>query len=66
METGTGEDRKRGDGGNDNSHCGDGNNDAGDGVIIGFINGIGRGEEEEESLGASGSIGAEWSGAETD
>ena len=69
METGAGAERKRGYGGrrDDNSHCRDGDNDAGDGVIIGFRNGIGGGgEEEEESLGASGSSGAEWIGAEAE
>ena len=65
METGAGAERKRGGGGrrDGNSHCRDGDNDAGD-VVIGFRNGIGG--EEEESLGASGSSGAEWSGAEAE
>ena len=68
LETGAGAERKRGDGGrrdDDNSHCRDRDNDAGNGGIIEFRHGIGGGkEEEEESLGASGSSGAEWSGAE--
>ena len=66
METGAGAERKRGGGGrrDGNSHCRDGDKDAGDGVI-GFRNGSGGGEEEE-SLGASGSSGAEWSGAEAE
>ena len=61
LEAGAGEEQTRGgDGRKDsNSNCRDGNNDAGDGVI-GFKKGIG----EEESLGASGSSGAEWRGAE--
>ena len=62
LETGAGAERKCGGGGrrDGNIHCRDGDNDAGNGVI-GFRNGIG---EEEESLGASGSSGEEWSGAE--
>ena len=54
LETGAGAERNRGGGGrrDGNSHCRDGNNtETGSG-------------EEEESLGASGSSGAEWSGAE--
>ena len=71
VETGAGAERKRGDGGrrDDNSHGRDGDNDAGDGNggIIGFRHTIGGGKEEkEESLGASGSSGAEWSGAEAE
>ena len=68
LETGAGAEQKRGDRGrrDNNSHCRDGDNDAGDEAIIGFRNGIGGGEEEEESLGASGSSGAEWSGAEAE
>ena len=64
LENGAGAERKRGGGGqrDGNSHCRDGNNDAGD-VVIGFRNGIGGEEEEEESLGASGSSGEERSGA---
>ena len=45
LENGAGAERKRGGGGrrNNNSPCRDGDNDAGDGVIIGFRNGIGGG-----------------------
>ena len=66
LETGAGEERKRGGGGrrDGNSHCRYGDNDAGDGVI-GFRNGIGGGGGAE-SLGASGSSRAEWSGAEAE
>ena len=44
LEAGAGEEQKRGGGGRreSSSHCRDGNNDAGDGVI-GFRNGIGGG-----------------------
>ena len=62
LEADAGEEQKRGGGGRKdrNRNGRDDNSDAGDGVI-GFGKGIGG---EEESPGASGSSGAEWSGAE--
>ena len=63
LETGAGAERKRGDGGrrDDNSHCKDGNNDASDGVIIGFRKGIGEGEG---GGGVTGSQWLQWGGVE--
>ena len=61
LEAGAGEEQKRGGGGRKdrNRNGRDDNSDAGGGVI-----GSRKGSGEEESLGASGSSGAEWSGAE--
>ena len=65
LETGAGAERKRGGGErrDGNSHCRYGDNDAGDGVI-GFRNRIRGGGGV--TGGASGSSGAEWSGAEAE
>ena len=59
LETGAGAERKRGGGGrrNGNSHCRDGDNDTGDGVI-GFRNGIGGGG------GVTGGQWLQWGGVE--
>ena len=61
LEAGAGEERKIGGGGRNihNGNCRDDNGDAGDGDIR-----TEKGTGEEASLGASGSSGAEWSGAE--
>ena len=61
METGTGEDRKRGDGGNDNRHGRGGDNGAGSGGNIGFRHRIGGGEG---GGGVSGSQWLQWGGVE--
>ena len=61
METGTGEDRKRGDGGNDNRHGRDGDNGAGSGGNIGFRHGIGEGEGGGR---VTGSQWLQWGGVE--
>ena len=65
LETGAGAERKRGDGGrlDDNNHCRDGDNDAGDGGIIGFRHGIG-GREGEGGGGVTGSQWLQWGGVE--
>ena len=59
LETGAGEERKRRGGGrrDGNSHCRDGDNDAGDGDI-GFRNGIGGGG------GVTGGQWLQWGGVE--
>ena len=61
LEAGAGAEQKSGGGGRNihESNCRDDNGDDGDGDIR-----IGKGTGEEASLGASGSSGAEWSGAE--
>ena len=66
LENGVGAERKRGGEGrrDSNSHCRDDDNDAGDGVTDSETRS--GGGEEEESLGGSGSSGAEWSGAEAE
>ena len=61
METGTGEDRKRGDVGDDNRHGGGGNNGAGSGGNIGVRHGIGGGEG---GGGVTGSQWLQWGGVE--
>ena len=61
LETGTGEERKRGDGGNDNRHGRGGDNGAGSGGNIGFRHGIGGGEG---GGGVTGSQWLQWGGVE--
>ena len=61
LETGTGEDRKRGDGGSDNRHGRGGENGAGSGGNIGVRHGIGGGEG---GGGVTGSQWLQWGGVE--